>query len=105
MWHRRCCFCRYNGEENDIDLSKLQLLKVQYPDLILLDVRSPQEYEEGHMQGSICIPSYDILRMAEKILTNKQTVIVAYCEFGARSRKTVNLLKTLGYKNVYNLIK
>lgn len=102
---RRCCkFYRYNREYNDeINLSKLEELKAVNPYLALIDVRSPQEYSEGHLQGSICIPSYDIRRIAEKILPDKQTVIVAYCEYGQRSRKAVNTLKEMGYVNVYNL--
>ncbi len=105
MWCRKCCcHCRNYNESNDINLSKLEELRTQNPNIILLDVRSPQEYAEGHMQGSICIPSYEIMHRVEKIIPDKNATIVAYCEYGGRSRKTVNILKTMGYKNVYNLV-
>ena len=103
---RRCFRChRYEKEyNNEINLEKLGMLKNNNPSLILIDVRSPQEYAEGHMPGSICVPSYDIHKMANKILPDKQAVIAIYCENGIRSRKAVNMLKSMGYKNVYNLI-
>ena len=102
---RRCNKCyRCEKEYNDeINLEQLEKLKKNISNLILLDVRSVQEYAEGHRPGSICIPSYDIIRMAGKILPDKQAVIVAYCENGTRSSKAVNILKKMGYKNVYNL--
>ncbi len=103
MWRRKCHYCRCIDKDSSIDFNKLNDLRKQYSNLVLLDVRSVQEYQEGHMPGSICIPSYDILRVAEKIIPNKQTTIVTYCEYGVRSQKTANLLKKMGYKNVYNL--
>ena len=102
---RYCCCCRSDSNINDIDLFRLEELKQENPELVLIDVRSPQEYAEGHMNGSICIPSYELSWKAKKILPNKKSVIVVYCEYGGRSRKAVNLLKTLGYENVYNLKK
>ena len=105
MYIRRCCKCcrSYREAGNDIDWNKLQEIKKDN-NVILLDVRSMQEYAEGHIPGSICIPSFDISKMAKKILPDKQAIIVAYCEYGGRSRKAVNILKQIGYKYVYNLI-
>ena len=100
---RYCCYCRSYNESRDIDIYKLEELKLQNPELILLDVRSEQEYAEGHMRGSICIPNYEITCKARKLLPNKKAVIVAYCEYGGRSKKAVNLLRQMGYENVYNL--
>ena len=39
---------------------------------ILVDVRSPQEYEEGHMEGAISIPEYEIKKKAKVLLQNKE---------------------------------
>ena len=89
--------------ENEINLNQFKCLRQNNKDVILLDVRSPQEYSENHMPGSICIPSYDITKVVEKILPNKNTFIVAYCENGIRSKKTADVLKDLGYTNVYYL--
>lgn len=102
---KRCCRCyRYDNKYFDeIDLSKLEKLKTENSDFILLDVRSPQEYAEDHLEGSICIPSYDIKKMIERILPNKMATIAVYCEYGGRSRRVVDQMKTMGYTNVYNL--
>lgn len=71
--------------------------------IILIDVRSRQEYEEGHLEGSINIPVYDIERKIEKIVKNKKNIIVVYCSSGYRSKKAKEILESLSYENVYNL--
>ena len=70
--------------------------------VIILDVRTPEEYKEGHIEGSILIPDYEILETAEKILTDKNQTILVYCRSGNRSRKAANNLLYLGYQNVYD---
>lgn len=71
--------------------------------IILLDVRTKEEYETGHIKGSMLI-SVDILRgEAEKNLKNKDASIFIYCRSGNRSLTAANILVELGYKNVYNL--
>lgn len=70
--------------------------------VIILDVRTPEEYNEGHIEGAILIPDYEILETAEKILTDKNQTILVYCRSGNRSRKAANNLLYLGYQNVYD---
>lgn len=70
---------------------------------VLIDVRSKQEYEEGHIIGAISIPEYEMRKRAKiELLDNKQEIIV-YCSSGSRSKKAKKLLNQLGYENVYNL--
>ena len=69
---------------------------------ILLDVRSKQEYEEGHINGSINIPVYELEKTA-KIKLNKESIIIVYCSAGVRSKRAVQTLRKLGYKNIYNI--
>lgn len=71
--------------------------------VILLDVRSPQEFEEGHLDGAINIPTYEIYSKASKILTDKEAIIIAYCTLGVRSKNVIKILKKMGYKNLYHL--
>lgn len=71
--------------------------------VILLDVRSPQEFEEGHLDGAINIPTYEIYSKAQKILTDKDAIIIAYCTLGVRSKNVIKILKKMGYKNLYHL--
>lgn len=79
-----------------------ELLK-ENPTGILLDVRSIQEYNEYHLSGAICIPYYELASRIEKIIENKGQLIVVYCQSGGRSRKAVNILKKIGYTNLYEL--
>ena len=69
---------------------------------VLLDVRSPQEYREGHIPGSQNVPLQQIDKV-EEVTENKDTVLYVYCHSGARSRQAVSLLKHMGYTNVHNI--
>ena len=69
---------------------------------VLLDVRSPQEYQEGHIPGSQNVPLQQLDKV-EDVTENKDTVLYVYCRSGARSRQAVSLLKHTGYTNVHNI--
>jgi len=71
--------------------------------VILLDVRSKQEYDEGHLKGAINIPVYELEYRAGSELKNKQCVLIAYCSAGIRSRRAIEILRKMGYKNLYNV--
>lgn len=88
-------------EENNIELDELKQL--QNEGAIIIDVRSPQEYREGHIDGAISIPEYEMKRDIENIVKDKETKIVVYCSSGGRSKKAQKLLNKLGYYYVYNL--
>ena len=69
---------------------------------VLLDVRTPQEYQEGHIPGSQNVPLQQLDKV-EEVTENKDTVLYVYCHSGARSRQAVSLLKHMGYTNVHNI--
>ena len=94
---------RFNREmeENDINLEDLK--RLQEEGAIIIDVRSPQEYQEGHIDGAILIPEYEIKKRAENELKDKTKKIVVYCSSGGRSKKAQKTLKKLGYDHIYNL--
>ena len=70
---------------------------------VLIDVRSPQEFREGHLDGAICIPDYQIKRNIQSYVKDKNQVIVLYCSTGHRSQTAQKTLENMGYTNVYNL--
>lgn len=70
---------------------------------ILIDVRSPQEYRERHLEYSINIPFYNIKRNIQSIITDKQTCLILYCQSGNRSLRVINTLKKMGYNNLYSI--
>ena len=69
---------------------------------VLLDVRTPQEYAEGHIPGSKNVPlqSLDKIR---SIVENKDTELFVYCYSGARSRQAAAALGQMGYTKVNNI--
>lgn len=67
---------------------------------IILDVRTEEEYNEGHIKGAILIPDYEISEKAESILTDKNELILVYCRSGRRSKLASAELVRLGYTNV-----
>ena len=69
---------------------------------VLLDVRTPQEYREGHIPGSQNVPLQQLDKV-EEVTENKDTILYVYCHSGARSRQAVSLLKHMGYTNVHNI--
>ena len=69
---------------------------------VLLDVRSPQEYREGHIPGSQNVPLQQLDKV-EEVTKNKDTILYVYCHSGARSKQAVSLLQAMGYTNVHNI--
>ena len=69
---------------------------------VLLDVRSPQEYREGHIPDSQNVPLQQLDKV-EEVTENKDTVLYVYCHSGARNRQAVSLLQAMGYTNVHNI--
>ena len=70
---------------------------------ILIDVRSKQEYEEGHLADAILIPLYDLEEEIEQKAPNKQKTIVLYCSSGVRSKQAKTQLEQMGYSNVFHI--
>ena len=70
--------------------------------VIVLDVRTEEEYNTGHIEGAILIPNTEIIEKAENILTDKSATILVYCRSGRRSALAAEDLAGLGYTNVYD---
>ena len=67
---------------------------------IIIDARTQEEYDEGHIPGAILIPEYEIADRAEKELPDKDQLILVYCRSGRRSKIAAEELVKLGYANV-----
>ena len=67
---------------------------------IIIDARTQEEYDEGHISGAILIPEYEIADRAEKELPDKDQLILVYCRSGRRSKIASEELVKLGYTNV-----
>ena len=89
-------------ENNEISYKNL-IQGMKNKNIILIDVRSSQEYEEGHLNGAVNIPLYNLEEKVENIIKEKNALIVVYCSSGYRSKKAKEILEKLNYINVYNL--
>ena len=67
---------------------------------IILDVRTQEEYDQGHIPGAILIPDTEIEERAEDVLTDKDQLILVYCRSGRRSKLASEILVELGYTNI-----
>lgn len=92
----------YRSREN-LTKEEMKYMLDNYSNVILLDVRSPQEFAEGHLRNAINIPTYEIYTKAPQMLRDKEAIIIAYCTVGIRSENAIRILKKLGYKNLYHL--
>ncbi len=71
-------------------------------DVIILDVRTEEEFRQGHIEGAILIPDYELDRLAEEKLPDKDATILIYCRSGNRSKLSSHLLIGMGYQNIYD---
>ena len=69
-------------------------------DRIILDVRSREEYDQGHIPGAILIPNTEIEAKAADLLPDKDQLILVYCRSGRRSKLAAQSLADLGYTNI-----
>ena len=67
---------------------------------IIIDARTQEEYDQGHIPGAILIPEYEIADRAENELPDKDQLILVYCRSGRRSKIAALELVKLGYTNV-----
>ena len=69
-------------------------------DYIIIDARTQEEFDEGHIEGAIMIPEYEIKKKAESLLPDKNHLVLVYCRSGRRSKIAAEALVELGYTNV-----
>ena len=67
---------------------------------IILDARTQEEYDEGHIPAAIVISHEEITEKAEEMLTDKNQLILVYCRSGRRSKIAAEALVELGYTNI-----
>ena len=71
--------------------------------IILVDVRTPEEFRDGHIPGAILLPVDDISTNAETVIPDKEATYFIYCRSGNRSAAAADQLVEMGYQNIYDL--
>lgn len=86
---------------NKTDLKYEEAIEIyKKQNAILIDVRTPEEYETKHINKAINIPIYEIEHISNEI-ANKDEIILLYCKTGKRSKIVKEILTQKGYRNVY----
>jgi len=72
-------------------------------EIFVLDVRRPDEFAAGHVEGAVNIPVHDLAKHIDQLPDDPSTLIVVYCRSGVRSMFATSALLVLGYNKVYNM--
>ena len=68
---------------------------------VIVDVRTKEEYDEGHIPGAVCIPNESIGCDSPEDLPDYEQIILVYCRSGRRSKEAAEKLAGMGYTNIY----
>lgn len=69
----------------------------------LVDVRTPEEFDEGHIEGAVNINFYDATFDSDIQKLNMKKTVLVYCRSGGRSANAMNKMASFGFSKVYNL--
>ena len=83
-----------------VSMNDIEKIMNENENYIILDVRTIEEYNDGHIPGAICIPNETIDENVVNKLPNKEQLILIYCRSGNRSKQATIKLKDLGYLNL-----
>lgn len=93
--------CASSSGYHKISASKAKSM-MEDGNVIIVDVRTLEEYNEGHIAGAILIPNESISSVQPSALPDKEAVILIYCRSGNRSKQAADKLVAMGYTKVYD---
>lgn len=93
-------FMQNSRAENLLSYAQLQAKITAQEDFVLLDVRTLDEYNSGHIPTAVLLPHDEINSKAEALVSDKNKEIVVYCRSGRRSAIAAEALVKVGYTNV-----
>ena len=83
-----------------VSSDEAQELMEKSSNYVILDVRTQQEFESGHISGATCIPNETIKTDPPALLPDKKQTIFVYCRTGRRSKEAAQKLTDMGYENI-----
>ena len=89
-----------NNTYEQISGEQAKALMDSEKDYVIIDARTQEEFDGGHIPGAVLIPEYEIAQRAENELPDKDQLILVYCRSGRRSKIASQALVDLGYTNV-----
>lgn len=70
---------------------------------VVVDVRTPAEFNSGHLRGAINVPLEEMTKEASRKLRDREKVLLLHCQSGMRSGVAQKRLRAMGYPNAFNL--
>ena len=92
----------FSHDESSVSPQTVKSALDQKEDVVIIDVRTPQEYQVGHIQVSKLLPLQELMQKVNS-LPEKNKKIYLYCRSGARSGQAAQILKQLGFTNTHNM--
>lgn len=88
-------------EYSDVTVEQAKQLIEERPKLVILDVRTVSEYEDGHIEGAILIPVQEIEDRLDEL--SKKDEILVYCRTGNRSSTAIDIMQADGFTKIYHM--
>lgn len=88
-------------EYNDVTVAEAKALIEGKPDMVILDVRTPSEFDDGHIEGAINIPVDYLAGRLDEL--NKDDELLVYCRTGNRSARAVGILDDNGFTKIFHM--
>jgi len=85
----------------DVTVQEARSLIEDKPDLVILDVRTASEYEEGYIEGAVNIPVQELSARLDEL--SREDELLVYCRTGNRSAQAVDILQDVGFTNMYHM--
>jgi len=101
------CSSQEKKADNSVSVNKITAAEAKAMiegggDLVVLDVRTQEEYDEGHLENAVLIPDTEISAKAPTVLADQNQTILVYCRTGRRSAEAAKKLVDIGYTNIYD---
>jgi len=95
----------------EVDGDKLESMRNERPDLLILDVRESGEHEQGYIEGAMLVPrgileaaaDFEYPKRVQTLVDARERPIIIYCATGGRSALAAVTLKQMGFNEVYSL--
>ena len=100
-------YTQLQGKENplyeygDVTVEQAKQLIEEKSNLVILDVRTVSEYDDGHIEGALNIPVQEIEGRLDELSKNNE--ILVYCRTGNRSSTAVEIMQANGFTKIYHM--
>ena len=89
------------AQPRNISSTQAKALLARDKKVVLLDVRTPEEYREAHLKGALLIPLGELEKRVREVPRDRP--ILVYCSVGARSVSAAGFLAAQGYREIYQM--